>query len=402
MTTNVPDIQFLPTGIVLPQESDVLTGVLADMNQSFGGGMNLGLTTPQGQLAQSQTAIIGDKNNTIAYILNQINPNYSSGVWQDAIAAIYFLTRLPAVPTTVQLLCTGANGTVIPVGALAQDAAGNIYTCTQAGTIPIGGSITLTFTCNTAGAIACPHDSVTKIYQPIVGWDTVNNPTDGVTGSLVESRANFEVRRRASVAVNAHGSLQSIQSAVFSVTNVIDVYTYENVTDSTNYVGATNYPILPHSIYVAVVGGASQDIANAIWTKKNEGSNMNGNTSVIVYDTSYSLPYPQYNITYNVPDSTTVKFQVNVSGVNGLSADLVVQIQNAIIAAMTGADGGVRARIGSTLFASRFFAGIQAINPQLTPVSILLGKVTPTLSSVTMGVDQYPVTSYSDINVTLV
>lgn len=402
MTTNVPAIQFLPSGIVLPQESDVLTGVLADMNQAFGGGMNQGLTTPQGQLAQSETAIIGDKNNTIAYILNQINPNFASGVWQDAIGAIYFLTRLPAVPTTVQLLCTGANGTSIPIGAMAQDAGGNIYTCTQAGVIPIGGSITLSFACQTAGAIVCPSNTVTKIYQSIVGWDTVNNPTAGITGSLVESRANFEARRRASVAANAHGSLPSIQGAVFAVANVIDVYAYENFTEATINVGSTNYPLLPHSVYIGVVGGASQDIANAIWTKKNEGSNMNGNTPVVVYDTSYSVPYPQYNITYNVPASVPINFQVNVSDVNGVSLGLIIQIQNAIMAAMAGSDGGVRARIGSTIFASRFFAGIQAINPQLTLVSLLLGTGSPTLSSVTMGIDQYPITSAANINVTAV
>ncbi len=87
-STNVPPIVFTPTGPALPTESAILAGVLADENAAFGGGMSLSLSSPQGQLAQSLTAIIGDKNNQIATIVNQIDPNYAMGRWQDAIGSL--------------------------------------------------------------------------------------------------------------------------------------------------------------------------------------------------------------------------------------------------------------------------------------------------------------------------
>ena len=72
MSTNVPVIEWVNGSPVIPAELDILAGVQADINAAFGGGVNPSLQTPQGQLAQSETAIIGDKNNQIAYIANQI------------------------------------------------------------------------------------------------------------------------------------------------------------------------------------------------------------------------------------------------------------------------------------------------------------------------------------------
>ena len=129
MATNVPNIQFTPTGLVVPQESDILNGVLADYNQAFGGGMNLALETPQGQLASSETAIIAAKNASIVEFVNQVNPDTASGFMQDAIARIYFLDRIPGAPTSVVCTCVGGQGTVIPVGAQAQDTSCNLYVC---------------------------------------------------------------------------------------------------------------------------------------------------------------------------------------------------------------------------------------------------------------------------------
>ena len=58
MPTNVPPIVFTPTGLQVPQEAEVLTGVFEDYDDAFGGGLNPALETPQGQLVSSTAAII--------------------------------------------------------------------------------------------------------------------------------------------------------------------------------------------------------------------------------------------------------------------------------------------------------------------------------------------------------
>ncbi|CAE6868643.1 hypothetical protein R75461_08443 [Paraburkholderia nemoris] len=121
MQTNVPPIRFTDQGPVLPAESAILAGAQADINAAFGGGVNQGLTTPQGQVAQSLTAIIGDANGDILEVANQVDPDVASGRWQDAIGRIYFLNRIAASGTVVTATCIGLVGAVIPAANVALD-----------------------------------------------------------------------------------------------------------------------------------------------------------------------------------------------------------------------------------------------------------------------------------------
>lgn len=401
--TAVPPVQFTPTGLVIPQESDVLAGVQSDINAAFGGGLNPALNTPQGQLATSTSAIIGDANDTFAEFVNQVDPDTNDGFMQDAIARIYFLNRSPGAPTTVQCDCVGALGTVIPAGAQAADQNGNRYVCVSGGTIPVGGTISLSFENIVNGPIPCPANTLTIIYQAIPGWDTINNAAPGVAGQNVETAAGFRVRRQQSVALNAHGSLPSIYAAVFDLPNVIDVYATENTSNSVVNKGSTNYPLAPHSLYVAVTGGDANEIANAIWTKKDVGCDYNGNTSVVVTDPSgYLPPLPTYTVKFEIPPALPIKFAVQIANSPTLPTNIAALTQAAIIAAFTGADGSARVRIGSLLLASKFYSGVVAIGPEVSVLSILLGSATPTLNSQQIGIDQAPTVQASDIGVTLV
>jgi uncharacterized phage protein gp47/JayE len=330
-----------------------------------------------------------------------MDPDTNDGFMQDAIARIYFLTRNPGLPTVVQCQCIGALGTVIPVGAQAQDTSGNLYVCTEAGTIPVGGTITLPFANVVNGPIACPANTLTTIYQAIPGWDTINNSAAGVEGAEVETAAAFRVRRENSVALNAHGSLPSIYAAVFDLPGVIDVYATENVTDNTVNTGVTNYPLLPHSLYVAVVGGDPAAIANAIWTKKDVGCNYNGNTTETVSDPSgYLPPVPTYTVKFEIPTNTPINFAVQIANSPSLPSNIVALTQAAITAAFTGTDGSNRCRIASLILASKFYPGIIAIGPEVSLLSVLIGTGPATLTQVQMGIDQEPVVG--SITVTLV
>jgi uncharacterized phage protein gp47/JayE len=401
-SSSVPSVSFTPTGLVLPAESDILSGVQADMNAAFGGKLNPSLSTPQGQLASSTAAVIADKNNLFAEYVNQVDPDTADGRMQDAIARIYFIDRLPARSTVVGVLCTGLAGTVIPVGALVSASDGNIYSCTGAGTIPIGGSITLQFACQVTGPIVCPAGAITGIYKAIPGWDTAANVADGVIGQDVESRADFEYRRKQSVALNAKGSLESIYANVFDVDGVTDVYVTDNVTSGSVTRGSIT--LVAHSIYVAAVGGLDLDVATAIWRKKSDGADYNGNTTVSVTDQSgYSVPYPTYSVKFQRPPAQPILFAVQIANTAGLPSDIVTQVQNTIISAFSGGDGGPRARIGSTIYASRFYGPVSNIKPGYVEIlSLQIGTTTANLNSLTVDIGYVPTISASDISVTLV
>lgn len=398
-STSVPPLQFTSTGIVIPLESDIFAGVIADMNAAFGGNMNTALTTPQGQLASSLTAIIGDNYNTIAALVNYFDPATASGITQDAIANIYDLTRNPAEPTALEVACLGAQGVIIPVGAQVVDPQGNIYTCTILGTIPSGGTITLQFANTTPGAIPVPAS--VSISQTIPGWDRATL-VSGVEGSDVETQGAFEIRRQTAIAVNSRGTLPAIRGNVSAVPNVLDVYVTANTAATTVAFGVTNYALVAHSIYVAVVGGASTDIANAIWLAKNDGSDYNGNTSVTVTDTvGYSVPYPAYVVKYNIPTPTAVHFSVQIANSSNIPSNVATLVQNALISAFAGNASIPRAQIGSTIYATSYYGTVMAAVPGAQIISIQVGLSVANANSVTMGIDQGPTLISSNIIVSL-
>lgn len=376
MTTNVPAPIFGANGFIVPTDDAILTGVLADLNTAFGGNLNITkLDTPQGQLASSMAAIISDADQTFAYYTNQVDPAYATGRMQDAIGRIYFIERLPASQTVVTCLCTGAVNTVIPIGSLAQDAAGNVYLATTGGTIPLSGQLTLQFANQVVGPIPCPSNTLTIIYKAIPGWDSINNTADGVLGTNTETRQAFEARRAASVALNSVGSLPSMKGAVLNVSGVLDAYVTENYTASPVTVGGMT--LVANSIYVAAVGGADADVAQAVWSKKAPGCAYNGNTTVVVQDTNsgYNPPYPSYNVTFQRPASLPIYFLVTLVNNTGIPANATTLIQNAIINAFAGADGGPRARIGDNILASRYYAPIASLGSWALIESLFIASI---------------------------
>jgi hypothetical protein len=223
------------------------------------------------------------------------------------------------------------------------------------------------------------------IYQAIPGWDTINNPSDGVIGENIETREDFEFRREASVAANSVGAMGAVIGAVAAVAGVLDFFGYNNGTGSPVTIGAVTIPA--HTIFVCVEGGAQIDIAQAILSKKAPGCGTYGNTAVTAYDSNplYSAPIP-YTINFEVPTPTPILFAVTLANNINVPADAQQLVAGAILNAFSGSDGGPRARIGSTLFASRYYTGIAALGSWVNIVSILIGAPTSPGASFTASI----------------
>ena len=380
MTTLVPTFTFGPTGFVAPSGLAVLAGVQGDINAAFGQNLNYQLTTPQGQLASSEAAIISNTYATFQYYTQQVDPAFATGRMQDAIGRIYFLERDPAEPTSLQVSCSGQAAT-IPVGALIQDSSGNTYAATVGGTLPTdGGAITFQFDCTVPGEVPVPAANAVSIYQAINGWDSVA-VVSGVVGRDVESRASFESRRRDSVAGNSFGPITAILGAIAKVANVLDFYGYNNNTNAP--VTINGVVISAYSIYISVAGGSPADIAAAILSKKGAGAPMDGNTTVTVYDENplYASP-PAYQIKFTVPSPLQLLWKVTLVNNALIPADATTQVQAALIAAATGQSeiqpAPPRTRIGSTVYAAQYVGAINALGSWAQVASILIGsKNTP-------------------------
>ena len=381
-------------GIQVPEASEIKGAFQGVFTSALGTDLNLDDSTPQGALIDDFTTEKQLDNAQILYLMNQLNPETASGVFQDALGMIYSIQRKPATASIANCICTGMAGTVlngINTGnpATAQSVNGDIFACLNTVTIPASGETSeIPFVCTETGEKPVGVNTVNSIYQKVQGWDSVNNPNGGTLGTNVESREAFEERRKESLALNATGSLSAVKAALLNVDGVSDVFVYENDGDDAiaDYHGVS---LGPHSIYCCIEGGTADDIGKAIYNSKSAGCDTNGSSTATYTD---SFTGVTYSYSYQIPTAVPVYIQVNVGASIG---DAVKdQIMNALYNNFYGVSGGneLKVSIGDTIYASRFSAVISNLNID----GVLLKSVkvsrngTNWYDSISMDADELP------------
>lgn len=391
--SNVPQIQFTETGLILPTAEEILFGVLDDINHAFGGGMSTSLDTPQGQLATTWAAIIENKNSQIAFMANQFDPQYASGFFQDALAEIYFIERKPGIPTDVAVVVNGTFGTIIPEGTQCKDTNGNTYQFIHDVTIGAGSTAFGLVENIVVGPIPCLAGTLSVISQSINGWDTISNTLDGIVGIDIESRADFERRRTNSVAVNSRGILDAVRGSVLSLGEVQDVKALQNVESSSGVINGVT--LVAHSIYVSVYStlwsqNLREEVANNIFIKKDAGANYNGATSVVVVD----IGQP-YTVLFQEAAELDVFYKVEIKNNPLLPASIADDIQAALSEAF-------EEPIGALIDANTYYTVILAVNPLIQIINSYIGTApSPATPSLQTNADQKPILLKANIEVSL-
>ncbi|QCE35630.1 hypothetical protein FAI40_10005 [Acetobacteraceae bacterium] len=356
ITTNVPAPTLTAAGYSAPSEQDILSGVQADINAAFGGNVNPALNTPQGQIAISETAILGDFLSSVLEVFNGMDPSEASGRMQDALGRIYFMNRKQATPTTVevQLTLTGNGlpllkaGTVVATDAIS---GGNLYALLSDTYFPAGTAspVSVELYCLSAGAIECPANSL-LLYQGNLGIASLNNPSAGATGQEAEGRIDFENRRSASVAKNSMGQNASLLGALLALNGVTDAQVRDNPTAIELTIDGVT--LKPNSVYAVVQGGNAQDIGKAILAKKPPGVQTSGNQSVTVTDNNpaYGDNPPVYTFNFDYAQSVSVFFNIVLANSPNVPNNAQNIIAQAIIAYFESPD--TSPKLGDILYAT--------------------------------------------------
>ena len=359
--------------------------------------LNVDSESPAGQLIDSLTALIVQKDADLLFLAQQFNPATAEGRWQKALAEIYFLEPKEAESTVVQCQCMGLMGTVIPTGAVVQNDDGYQMASLESATIPSEGTIDVSFALTETGAIAIAAGTVNKIITVIPGWDTVSNEEPGVVGRDAETRAELEARRYASVAANAHGSIESILGTLNQIDGVLDCVVLENTTSASQTIDGVE--VDAHSIAVCIYGGEDTDIAEAIYTKKDAGCGTSGNTEVTYTAEDYGNTEYVYQI-YR-PTVTSVKFTVTAVRLSGTTDTAAEDIQQAIYDDFYGNLDNDRVGMAQTIHASRFYPAVMsAADIGLETIKIALGD-DDYVDSIEIDAATEPVLDIDDIEVTI-
>ena len=398
-------LTYSETGITAEETSVIRANIAQEWKNAFADPtlpeLDTNAETPAGQLIDGETALASEKDNELIFLSNQFNPKNAVGAWQDALGAIYFISRKIALPTYVTCQAEGAYGTVIPYGAIVQDTNGYTFMNTAPATINASGQATLIVRCTEMGAVEVTSGSVNKIVTTVPGWDRVTNAAAGVTGRDVESQAAFESRRVQSVAKNAHGSVASVFGAIADINDVTALLILENTTnvDKTEK-GVT---IAGHSVYISVYGGADNEIAKAIYNKIDAGCGTNGNTMVSYNPVSDDATQPDMLYSYYIERPTAVSTGIVVTIADEQTTTLTNAIKEAVVNNFNGNSGYRRVKMGDTLYASRFYADvIKAGVMKLETIQIKYPLSATAADSVNVDADEIPTISVDDVTVTYV
>lgn len=355
--------------------------------------------SPAGQLIDGETALIAQKDSEILNVCNSFNPKTADGIYQDALAAIYFIERQVAQPTYVTCQCRGLYGTVIPAGAIVESLDGHTFVNTGVSTIPTSGVIDVLFRCSETGAVVVNPNEITKIITTVPGWDTVNNEAAGVTGRAVETQAEFENRRYESVAKNSHGSVSAIYGSLSNIPNVVACRVLENRTDET--ITLNGVQLISHSVYISIYGGEDAVIAETIYNKIDGGCGTNGNTllTYVPVESDGDVPGASYTYAIERPAAVNMGVRVSINQTANTPANIVDLIKAAIIANFNGeTTNNLRVAMAETVYASRFYCSvIEAGVIDLIDIMISYPAGNPYTTLAVVPADQIPVISADNI-----
>ena len=361
--------------------------------------LNTEAESPAGQIIDSQAVLVTAKDSELVELMNQFDPRKADGIFQEALAAIYFLTRKTAQPTVVECTITGLQGTTIPAGSMIQNDNGYKLTSVGAITIPASGTATVEFQTVDVGAIPIGAGTCNKIITVIAGWDTVTNEKAGVVGQLEESRAALETRRALSVAKNSHGSRLALQGSIATIGEVLDCLVLENKSNAS--VTIQGVSLISHSVAICVYGGTDEAIAEMIYNKLDAGCGTNGGTTV-TYTSEDGVPN-SYRLVRPAPTNVYIKVKINETSTT--PATIEDDIKNALLDDFNGLDansGNLRRGMGQTIYASSFSVALIKTAGVTDLVEAEIGLTNSSLGNVvTLNADQEPILDADNISVVI-
>ncbi|OJB35349.1 baseplate J/gp47 family protein [Burkholderia ubonensis] len=307
-------------GITAPTYADVFAFLQDKYRAIYGADTYLEPDSQDGQLLGVFAKAISDVNSVAIAIYQSFSPATAQGAALSSNVKINGIARKVASYSSADLVLVGQAGATITNGA-AKDASDVKWLLPATVTIPPSGTITVTATCATIGAVAARAGTINQIATPAFGWQTVTNPADAAAGAPVESDAVLRQRQTVSTALPSLTVLDGIIGAVANVAGVTRYVAYENDTNATDANG-----IPSHSISLVVEGGDATAIANAIASKKTPGAGTYGTTAIVVTDI-YGRPI---TIRFYRPTAAPVTVTVTLKALAGYTTQTGQQIQQAV------------------------------------------------------------------------
>lgn len=273
-------IKITPTGIIAPTYADILTGLKNAVAAIYGSDVYLGNDSQDLQALAVFAQAIKDNNDAQIAAYLAYSPATAQGIGLSQQVKINGIRRNIFTFSTADVDVVGAQGTPIQNGLIGdREGLGTQWALPALVTIPGSGTITVTATCTTPGAVKALAATLTVMLTPTAGWQSVNNSADAVPGAPVESDAALRRRQASSTSIPAISVVDAILGAIENLIGIERAWIYENDTGAPDGNG-----VPAHSISAVVQGGDAQSIASTIALYKTPGTGTYGTTTETTVD----------------------------------------------------------------------------------------------------------------------
>lgn len=360
-------------GLHVPSYDDILADNLAQFQAIYGATVYLGIDSADYQWISVNSLKQNDTLQACVLAYNQRSPATAIGSGLDALGKLVGIARKAPTFSTA-LLAIGGNAGAVLNNCVAGDQSGSLWLLPSTVTIPGGGTINVTATCETSGAVAAPAGTITIRSTPTAGWLSVTNASDALKGLPVETDSLYRARLALSVAIP---SLSVLQGTIGKIAQLPGVSRY-NILE--NFTGTTDANGIPeHSIAAVVEGGDDTAIAQAIYYNKSVGARTYGTTATTFTDPTNGP------VTINWFRPTDVPIFATLT-VHGLTPAFTSEVQTQIVAAVVAYLNSLE--IGEELTISGLYAAAMSVTPNFSrPIFSIQALIAGTSSGGQAGTD---------------
>lgn len=290
---NLSPYRYVSTsGVVIPDTSDIQDEVVSMFKAVFGQNID---TTPEtiiGRLIEAFTVFLRDTVGITAQNACQYNLNAATGIYLDALGALFGVARNSSSRSSVTVTLTGDVDTAIPAGTMFATRDGDAFYLDSDATIPSAeeeagtgkASVSGTALSMNYGPVKCLRGDMVSIVSPISGLDSITNANDATLGSLGESDDSYRNRIRSAIG-GFGGMVPSVYKALYEATygdNSAKSVRHALVLNNGDGIAVSmkGVTLAPHSIFVCVdapatiTEGWKESVANAIAKSKSLGCGM--------------------------------------------------------------------------------------------------------------------------------
>lgn len=305
-------------GIVTQSLEEIREDLISKLRNIYGQNINIEQNSPDGQfiniLAQAKKDIL----DLCVQYYNNLDTDRVVGIPQQIlyklngliIKAYTYSYVYVNVTTTGPVNLQGLDEDIENadgVGYTVVDTNGNRWILAESQSLAAGTHL-LNFRAAELGSITALPNTINIMETILAGVSGVNNPANNyITGATGESDSEFRTRRNQSVTMPSQGFDDSIEAQLLTLNNVTQAKAYQNRGNT------TQNGIPPHTVWVVVEGGSSDDIGNVIYHNLPPGIPMKGETSVEVLrpNGSYETIY------YDTPTAVPIYIRMDIQVMSG-------------------------------------------------------------------------------------